>query len=119
MSGLAGHKDVVFSNKGITCGGSDGLHVRGLVCWGTTQDNGKAIVWGSDAYQLVTAHTAHNPHASALPPPLAFSHVRQALGTMSKSASRGAGGEPGREGAEAHVAATPAGYYCPFPLLST
>ena len=61
VSGFKQYKDVVFSNKGITC--------AKMVCLGTRKDNGKSIIWGSDFYkQAPTAHTAHDPHAPALPP---------------------------------------------------
>ena len=61
VSGFKQYKDVVFSDKGIMCA----LYV----CWGTRKDNGKGIVWGNDHYpQAPTSHTAHDPHAPALPP---------------------------------------------------
>ena len=61
VSGFAPYKDVVFSNKGITC--------AEMVCLGTRKDNGKGIVWGNNGNpQALTAHTAHDPHAPALPP---------------------------------------------------
>ena len=44
VTGFAGYKDVVFSDKGITCGGNYLDH--GSMCWGTRKDNGRAIVWG-------------------------------------------------------------------------
>ena len=54
-------KDVVFSDKGITC--------TAFMCSGTRKDNGKGILWGSEtSEQASTPHTAHYPHAPALPP---------------------------------------------------
>ena len=61
VSGFAPYKDVVFSDKGIAC--------AEFVCFGTRKNNGKTIVWGSNRHkQALTAHTAHDPHAPALPP---------------------------------------------------
>ena len=66
VSGFAPYKDVVFSDKGVTC--------AKMVCFGTRKDNGKGIVWGNDRYQQApTAHTTHNLLPLPCPPPLAFS----------------------------------------------
>ena len=66
VSGFAPYKDIVFSDKGITCAEH--------VCWGMRKDNGKGIVWGGSSgshvssKQASTAHKAHDPPAPALPP---------------------------------------------------
>ena len=86
---------------------------KGVPGWG--RGGGSSVMPSAFPCVGSPSHICVSPHNRLLLSlALGACYVQQALGTMSKPAQRGLG-EPGMEGAEAHVAATPAGFYCPHP----